>query len=43
MLILDIIKKADMLSSIILIGSFLFIIIFLLLIAYHTAVLLFKR
>lgn len=43
MLILDIIKKADMLSSIILIGSSIFIIIFLLLIAYDTAVLLFKR
>jgi hypothetical protein len=43
MVILQLIRKADLLSNIILFGSSMFILVFLLLIAVHLFTLMFKR
>ncbi|WP_272928149.1 hypothetical protein [Bacillus sp. USDA818B3_A] len=43
MVILELISKADLLSNFIIIGSSMFILIFLLLIAVHLFTLMFKR
>jgi hypothetical protein len=43
MVLLELIRKADLLSNFIIIGSSIFILIFLLLIAFHLFTLMFKR